>query len=172
MYTKRLFALFFLLALGLGGAVSSYSYQDSELPPVTLHNISDLRDEARLARDGQRPIMILFSMRGCPWCSFVEEDFLKPMLRNERYRSQFVIRRVMTDSYANIIDFNGEAISPDKFASRYRASLTPTLVFIDHKGNVIAPTIRGVINTEFYGYDLEQGMEISRQKMKKLVAMN
>jgi len=172
MYTKRLFALFFLLALGLGGAVSSFSYQDDELPPVTLHNITDLRDEARLAREGQRPIMILFAMRGCPWCTFVEEDFLKPMLRNERYRSQYVIRRVMTDSYARITDFNGEAISPDKFASRYNASLTPTLIFIDHQGNVIAPTIRGVANTEFYGYDLEQGMEISRKKMQQLVALN
>jgi hypothetical protein len=33
---------------------------------VTLQNITDLRDEAKLARDGQRPIMILFAMRGCP----------------------------------------------------------------------------------------------------------
>ena len=172
MFTKRLFALFFLLSLGLGVTATAISYDASELPPVTLHNITDLREEARLARDGQRPIMILFSMRGCPWCSFVEEDFLKPMLRNETYRSQFVIRRIMTDSYSNIIDFNGEAISPDKLANRYRASLTPTLIFLDHKGNVIAPTIRGVTNTEFYGYDLQEGMDISRQKMKKLVALN
>lgn len=169
MFTKFMFVKIFLL-LGLLGAVSLVNAADDDLPPVTIINSQNLIEDGKLALSSQKPILILFSMTGCSYCDYVEEEHLKPMLRNAKYRSMVIIRRVMTDSSRTLTDFNGKQISSADFAHRYGAYLTPTVVFVDHEGKKLVPSILGVRNTEFYGLDLDEGLDYSLLQVRRKLA--
>lgn len=169
MLTKLMFVKTFLLIGLLSGFASAHA-ADVVLPPVTLVSSKNLQDDGRLALNSQKPILILFSMIGCSYCEYVEEEHLKPMLRNAKYRSKVIIRRVMTDGYGSMVDFDGKSISAADFAHRYGAYMTPTVVFVDHQGKKLVPSIQGVRNTEFYGLDIDEGLEMSLLKMRKNLA--
>jgi len=171
--SKRLFALFFLLTLGLtAGQVASADSEDS-LPPVTLVQAGDLHADGQQAQRRHVPILLMFAQHGCSWCHFVEEEQLKPMLRNADYRAQVIIRQVMTDDLGNITDFDGSQTDANTLAMRYNASLTPTVVFVDARGKQLARNIVGVHNTEFYGGELDDGLAQSEQMIRdQLAALN
>ena len=173
-FPKRLFALFFLLTLGSSFSLQAFAdEEDDDLPPVTVVQTSDLRADAELARQRHVPILLMFAQHGCSWCRYVEEDQLKPMLRNADYRAQVIIRQVMIDDFSVITDFDGSQTKAASLAMRYNAPLTPTVVFIDDTGKLLAPRIVGVRNTEFYGGELDEALAQSAQKIRQqLAALN
>ncbi|MGD8784829.1 MAG: thioredoxin fold domain-containing protein [Thioalkalispiraceae bacterium] len=143
---------------------------EEELPPVTVVKTTDLKSDGRLSRNTQKPILIMFSMEGCGYCQFVEEEHLKPMLRNQQYMQKVIIRKIMTDSYDQLVDFDGSKISAMDLAMRYRANVTPTVVFLNHQGKQLSKRILGVQNTEFYGGELDNGLEVSLHKIRQQLA--
>lgn len=169
---NRLFALFFLLTLGLSlGLTRAASADDDQgLPPVTIVQASNLQADGQQASQRHVPILIMFAQQGCEWCHYVEEDQLKPMLRNADYRAHVIIRQVMLDSMDDIVDFDGKTTNADRLAARYNASLTPTVVFVDSTGKRLVPNIVGVSNTEMYGGDLDQGLSKSEQIINQQLA--
>ena len=169
---KVLFAQLFLLGFLLSGfsiSWASENFELDELPHVDIIDTVDFRIDSRLAVKKQTPILILFSMEGCTYCQYVEEEHLKPMLRNADYGKKVIIRRVMTDDYDSLIDFDGKSVSGLDFSSRYGAYLTPTVVFLDHNGQQLS-RIFGVRNTEYYGGDLDDSLDLSLQIIRKKLA--
>jgi thioredoxin-related protein len=172
--SKRLFALFFLLILGTGMSLPPvvYAADDGDLPPVTLVQASNLHNDAEQARQRHVPILLMFAQHDCSWCHYVEEEQLKPMLRNADYRAKVIIRQVMTDDLGNITDFDGNQTDANNLAIRYNATLTPTIVFVDENGKPLAQSIVGVRNTEFYGGELDDGLAQSAQLIRQQLALN
>ena len=158
-----------LLASNSSSWAEDYFYNE-DLPPVEIINTEDFRIDSRLAVQNQTPILILFAMESCAYCQYVEEEHLKPMLRNaEDYENKVIIRRVMTDDYDDLIDFDGKTISSMDFSERYGAYLTPTVVFLDHNGKQLT-RIFGVRNTEYYGGDLDDSLDQSLQMIRQQLA--
>ncbi len=171
--SKHLFALFFLLTLGAALSHAAFAGEEDNLPPVTLVQASDLHADGQQAQHRHVPILLMFAQHGCSWCHYVEEEQLKPMLRNADYRAQVIIRQVMTDNLGNITDFDGSQTDANTLAIRYNASLTPTVVFVDARGKQLTRNIVGVRNTEFYGGELDDGLAQSEQKIREqLAALN
>ena len=169
---KSLFVRLFLtgtLCISFSLNVVADDFEIDELPQVEIINSEDFRIDSRLAIKKQTPILILFSMEGCTWCHYIEEEHLKPMLRNEDYGKKVIIRRVMTDDFDELIDFDGNVITSSDFSMRYGAYLTPTVVFLDHNGKPLS-RIFGVRNTEFYGGDLDDSLDLSLQMIRKQLA--
>lgn len=169
--TKFLFVqIFLLISLLLSGA--SASLAETGLRPVTIQDAQDLQQDGQRASTTHKPILILFAMHGCAYCRYIEEEHLKPMLRNAGYRSKVIIRRVMTDDYSRVRDFNGQEVAAQDLAQRYRASFTPTVVFVDDGGKLIERIV-GVRNTEFYGGELDDGLDLALLQMRnKLARLN
>jgi len=170
MFHKFMFVRLFLLCTCLSFANPGMAEELDLLPPVNIANSTDLHSDGELAQNTQKPILILFAMQGCSYCTYVEEEHLKPMLRNATYRSKVIIRRIMTDSYGSITDFNGKSITSQDLSTRYGAYLTPTVVFVDHQGNQLVPSIHGVRNTEYYGLDLDEGLDQSLLTIRERLA--
>ncbi len=169
---KGLFVQLFLTGALLASFSLSYATEDynfDDLPHVEIINTEDFRIDSHLAAQKQTPILILFSMEECTYCHYVEEEHLKPMLRNSDYNEKVIIRRVMTDDFDDLIDFNGETVSSMDFSSRYGAFLTPTVVFLDHNGKQLS-RILGVRNTEYYGGDLDDSLDLSLQMIHEQLA--
>ncbi len=135
---------------------------------VQVREATDLYQIGAQARERQLPILIMFSMHGCPYCDIVREEFLKPMLISGEYRERVIIREIHSDSFDELRDFDGQAISAEDLAHRYNASLSPTVVFVDHAGNELAPRMVGVTTVDYYGGYLDEAIEASLQRMRQV----
>ena len=129
------------------------------LPPVNLLEVEDLSAQGDGGKLNGRPLLLAFVADYCHYCEMVEEEFLKPMLRNRDYDSKVVIRTLDLGSDANIIGFDGKPLSVQALAARYKVKVTPTLVFLDQRGVELAPTLVGVSNADFYGEVLDDAIE-------------
>ena len=138
------------------------------LPQVILKEGLDLTVEAKESNKKQIPILMFFSMEHCPFCMEVQEDYLKPMLRNAEYDSKVIIRKMRIDSTNTVRDFKGKERDAGDFSDDYNVSMVPTLVLVDAQGNKIAPTIIGIANSHYYSAELDDAIEASTQKMRAL----
>ena len=79
--------------------------------------------------------LILVSQPNCNYCDLITEEILQPML------------------------FNGKNVPATKFAQRYNAWATPTLLFLDQQGNEIAKKMVGINTIELYGFYVDKALK-------------
>jgi len=111
----------------------------------------DLQADGRQALEQKLPILLEFSAVDCPYCRELERDFLVPMLISGEYSDKVIIRRLLLDTGAHVTGFDGDYQAATVIASRYKAWVTPTMVFIDGHGNELAERITGINTPELFG---------------------
>ncbi len=134
--------------------------------PVVMIQVSDLRDEARLAREKNLILVLEFSNDDCPFCRKLEDLFLVPMQRSAEYEDKILIRSVSLDSFETLVDFKGQSLSTSEFASRYDVSLTPTLVFLNADGVEMSDKLVGIWSEDYYGGFIDNRIDAARDKLK------
>lgn len=144
----------------LGAALCAPVARAGELPSIV-----DLRQEAALSQQKRLPILVMFSSDYCPYCVRVEEEFLKPMHNGGFYDDKVLIRNIKLGS-RNLIDFDGRAVSASELAQRYEVSLTPTVIFIDHKGRQLAQQLVGLTTPDYYGGYLDQAIDTALERLR------
>ncbi len=135
---------------------------------VYIQHSEDLARDGELARQRNVPMLVMFSMDNCPYCNIVEDEFLRPMLISGDYEDKVLIRMIKVDSYDTLTDFNGESIEADDIANRYSAFLTPTVVFVDSRGNELAERLVGLTTVDFYGGDLDDRIDLALSHIRTL----
>lgn len=160
---KLIVSIMTLLALWVGNVSA-----ENSLPYVKIKGGVDLLDDAREARKKQIPILLFFSMKHCPFCIEVEEDYLKPLLRNSEYDNKIIIRKIRIDGKGSLKDFSGKEYDLEDFSDNYNVSMVPTLVLVDTQGNKIVPPIIGIRNSYYYSYDLDQAINSSTQIIRAI----
>ena len=141
---------------------------NNTLPFVALKEGSNLASDGAEASKKQIPVLMFFSMQHCPYCIEVEEDYLKPMLRNSEYDSKVIIRKVKIDGIGIVHDFNGKERDPAEFSEEYNVSMVPTLVLVNSKGKKIAPAIIGIRNSHYYSSELDDAIDASTKKIREI----
>ena len=96
-------------------------------------------------------LVIMFHAEYCDYCERLENDLLQPMVRSGEYDDKVLIRKIQVDGAYDLVNFNGQQISSDQLATMYDASLTPTLVFVDAKGEEQAERILGYTTPDLFG---------------------
>ena len=153
--------LFFILLIQLFATLAfAYELEDDEenLPYVVIQYVTDFSELAQVARDENKVIMLEVSASYCGYCDLLEEEFIKPMLRNDYYYEIALIRKIDLDSYQTIIDFSGNETTPDAFARNIKVALTPTIFFFDGNGREVSPRILGINSLDLYGGYIEDGL--------------
>lgn len=158
-------SLFWIFDLSAKGVVSETEYPFSN---VTIQNGENLVGDAREASHKQIPVLLFFSMKHCPYCIEVEEDYLKPMLRNAEYDGKVIIRKIRIDGTDGVQDFTGKERDADEFSDDYNVSLVPTLILVDGNGKKLTPSIVGISNSHYYSSDLDRAIETSTQKLRTI----
>lgn len=138
------------------------------LPPVAIKKGSDLVKDGREASEKQIPVLMFFSMEHCPFCIEVEEDYLKPLLRNTEYEGKVLIRKIKIDGIETVRDFNGEERDAGELGDDYNVSMVPTLILVDSHGKQIAPAIIGIRNSHYYSSELDDAIDASMQKIRAI----
>lgn len=138
------------------------------LPYVEIKEASNLASDADEASEKQIPVLMFFSMKHCPFCIEVEEDYLKPMLRNAEYDGKVIIRKIRIDGTASVKDFSSKERDADEFSDDYNVSMVPTLILVDSRGKKIAPAIIGIANSHYYSSELDRAIDSSTQKIRSI----
>ncbi len=115
------------------------------------------RDAAAARRQGQI-VLLEVSASYCGFCDQLETEILQPMLLSGDYDDCVRMRRISVDSAQGFRDFSGASVTGEEFAQRYRAGLTPTLLFLDIDGHELTDRMVGINTVEFYGYYLDESL--------------
>lgn len=175
IYTFTMKPLIFILSIQLYASIASASdlqqdYQteddDQHLPYVAIQYATDFSELAQAAHNDGKIIMLEVSASYCGYCELLEEEFIKPMLRNDDYSAVVMIRKIDLDSYQTIIDFSGNKTTPDVFARSLNVKLTPTILFFDGNGNEVSQRILGINSLDLYGGYIEDGLNNGLRKIK------
>ena len=123
-------------------------------------------DDGQIAQHKQTPILVMFSAPDCPYCEVVKREVIEPMSELEEYKNKVILRHVFYSSLEEIIDFSGRTSNHSKFSFTYGTSFYPTLMLLDHRGNILDKKI-GVTLVETYWTELDALIEQATKKMRQ-----
>lgn len=143
------------------GYVYEYEEEKPEVSPIPeLGSFMQVADAARAKRV---PILVEFSTPWCRYCTALEEDVLKPLMLNGKYKDQIIIRKLEVNSYSSVTGFDGKQYSSDEISRMYQVDLYPTLVFFDADGREVSQRIVGITVLEYVSGRLEKAIDRARQ---------
>lgn len=154
-------------------AESSYEDESDEESDDTVHTGMGIIEETNFfalkeeLAQGQKVLIVEFHAEDCPYCRLLEDNFLKPMLKDKNYTDKVMIRKVDVHVGQTLIDFDGREVPHSEFIGRYRAGLTPTMVFLDKDGFQVAERMVGINTIDFFGAYLDQEIEKGLAAIRK-----
>lgn len=125
----------------------------------------NLQADGRLSRTRGAPIVVLFSLPGCPYCEIVRRSHLGPMLADPRHASRVIIRQIDIDADQALVGFDGKRTTHARIARDHGVRAAPVVAFWDGEGRDAAPPLRGMLLPDFYGGYLEDAIEAARKSL-------
>lgn len=121
----------------------------------------NLAEDARQAAQQRIPLVILFSLPGCPHCDLVRGAYLNPMQRASAATRKSILRQIDVNSVAPLVGFDGRETTHGAFARLHAVRLAPLVMFFDQRGGMLAEPLVGSMLPDFYGAYLENALEES-----------
>jgi thioredoxin-related protein len=124
---------------------------------------ASLVEAARTANARGEPLVVMVTLRGCAFCDVVREHYLLPMQR----RGEIVAVQIdMGDRQTPIRDWQDQGRTGAALARAWRVGVAPTLLFLDARGQELAPRLEGVGVVDFYGPYLEERLAQARERLR------
>jgi thioredoxin-related protein len=99
----------------------------------------DFKAELDAARQqGKKGIFLFFEMDPCPFCARMKSTILNQSDVQDAYRALFLIYSIDVNGDTQMTDFQGKETTEKAFAFEHRVRATPTLLFFDLDGKLIA----------------------------------
>lgn len=161
-----------LLLPGHTGAAGSGTHPSvsDDFPAWFKQSFLDLpQDLAEAGRDGKRGIMLLFSIRGCPYCKMLVERSLADPLIEATLRRYFDVIHLDIRSEFDLKDPQGRTMTVRAFAAREGASFSPTVAFYGLDGRALLRVV-GYQTPARFRTTMRQAIGISEQPEQPLKA--
>ena len=134
----------------------------AQTPPAVLPPARSLPDELASALRQGRPLVVMVSLEGCPFCRIARQSHLAPM-----HREGGVIVQVDMRSAQAVRDFDGHMTTHDALVQRWRVPIAPTLLFFGPGGREVAERMEGAYQPDFYGPYLDDRLEKGRLAIRR-----
>ena len=132
-------------------------------PLVTaLPTTDSLPVAAQAARQRGWPLVVMTTLRGCPYCDLVRSRYLGPMQRDGEL---LAIQVDMTDSRSPLVAFDGSTTNPKAQVRAWKAPMAPTVLFLGPKGEELAERLVGMAVPDMYGSYLDRRLDEARQHL-------
>ena len=151
-----------LMALG-GVLPAAWAHAKDTALPVP----ASLRQAALTAKAKSEPLVMLISLTGCVYCELVRRSYLLPGRLNDGLQAW---QLDVTDKTTPLTGFQGEATTAFSQAKAWKASFTPTVLFLGGQGQELAERLVGIAVPDFYGAYLEQRLVTARKALKSQLA--
>ena len=146
---KRRIALALLAQLPISALA-----KDTALPvPASLPQV------ALAAKTQGQPMVLLISLPGCVYCELVRRSYLMPLLAEIGLQ---VWQLDVSNRTAPLIGFDGKPTTAAAQANAWKATFTPTVLFLGSQGQELAERLVGIAVPDFYGAYLEQRLVTAR----------
>ena len=120
---------------------------------VELARAQDLPRELALALASGRPLVVMVSLEGCPFCRDVRDAHLGPLRDTQ---GQPVVQLDMRSTRA-VTALDGTPTTHGALTRSLGASVAPVVLFIGPGGREVAPRLSGYM-ADFYGAYLDERM--------------
>ncbi len=130
-----LFALAFLPGAAAAQAPSPHAI---DIPPWFAETFLDFRDDVRDAAKQGKRVMVYFGQDGCPYCTrLMKVNFAQARIV-DKTRAHFVAiaLNIWGDRETTWVD--GRTMSEKALARALKVQFTPTLLFLDERGEIVA----------------------------------
>jgi thioredoxin-related protein len=108
-----------------------------EYPAWFVNSFLDLREDIAEAEAAGKRVLLYFYQDGCPYCKkLLETNFA--LADTVRYtRAHFAVIAINLWGDREVTGLQGEATTEKAFAKAMRVMFTPTLLFLDERGDVV-----------------------------------
>ena len=128
---------FTLVALS-GAAAQAPAPHAIDIPRWFTESFLDFRDDIREATAGGRRLMVYFGQDGCPYCTQLMVTSFAQRGIVEKMRRSFVAIALNIWGDREVTWVDGQVMSEKDLARHLAVQFTPTLLFFDEKGAVVA----------------------------------
>jgi len=132
---------------------------------ASLLAATNLRADAAQAKREHKPIVILFSLPGCPYCQVIRQNYLLPLLHDLPAKKRPIVREIDMTSAKKVIGIDGAATTQSAVAKNLHVRVAPTLMFLDGAGEQLSAPIIGGDTAGFYNAYLDRALAEAEQKL-------
>jgi thioredoxin-related protein len=140
-----------------------YEYEEEQPEAESIPELNSFEEVAKTARARGLPILVEFSTPWCRYCEALEQQVLKPLMRNGKYKNRIIVKKLEVNNYSSIAGFDGMQYRTDELSRMYNVDLYPTLVFFDANGEEISRRIVGITVLEYVAGELEKAISAAEQ---------
>jgi len=134
---------------------------ESTTPTIPL--AIDLKADAQQQLNDKKVILLYVSAPHCAFCKKLEKEILSPLLISGEYNNRITLRKIDWSSSEELLDFDGNRIAAKALLKQYAIQITPTLLFLNGKGEEINERLLGYRGGEFYWYYFDVAIESSNR---------
>jgi thioredoxin-related protein len=121
--------------------------------PWFLESLLDLNDDLKEAADKGKRFVIMWELKGCPYCRKVHEVNLADPAIETFIKDRFELLQLNIIGAREVTDFDGERLTEKAFARKYGVRATPTFQFFPERADGLAqrpPNAREVARWQGY----------------------
>lgn len=99
----------------------------------------DLQADLQEAKkQGKKGVFLFFEQDACPFCERMKATILNQSDVQDAFRAQFLLYPIDVNGNTEMTDFQGKPTTEKDFAFLHRVRATPTLLFFDLDGKLVA----------------------------------
>ncbi|MBT9569494.1 MAG: thioredoxin family protein [Thiobacillus sp.] len=129
----------FLIALLVMFTTSSWAETRDPASFFFQPKFGDLRADLKEAKkQGKKGIFLFFEQDACPFCERMKTTILNQSDVQDAFRANFLLYPIDVNGDTELTDFEGKSTTEKDFAFQHRVRATPTLLFFDLDGKLVA----------------------------------
>jgi thiol-disulfide isomerase/thioredoxin len=145
-------------------AAVAFAPSHSHAAETTLTKATDLQVDAAAARKAGVPILVLYSLPGCPYCEAIRRSHLAPLAAEVPAKA--IIRQIDLQSVAVLRGFDGKPTTHAEFVRARGIKFAPVVSFFGSDGQPIGESLVGTMLPDFYGAYLADALSTATAKVR------
>ena len=137
-------------------------WRSAQAAPHSLPIAKALDDDVARAVQQKKPLIVMVSLEGCPFCKLVRESYLPSVQREQNIAVVQLDMRKTTP----VKDALGRQTTHGQLIKDWGVKVAPTLLFLGADGVEIAPRLVGVAVPDFYDAYLQERIDKALQSFK------
>lgn len=133
--------------------------------PIETNFQTSYSTNGKTSTGENKVILVLVSQPNCSYCIQITEEILQPMIISGQYEESTVFSEVEINTGRTLKDHTGQIVDATDFARRYNAWATPTLLFLNGKGEEVSDKMVGINTLDLYGYYVDKSLRIGYKKI-------